>query len=67
LQTPVNSAAAPLPSQHQESDFATPALTRGVGPDYGNEVEYLPAFIDQLRKEIEPDLSYPKYLRRDVP
>jgi two-component system KDP operon response regulator KdpE len=32
------------------------------GPDYGNEVEYLRVFINQLRKKIEPDPSHPKYL-----
>jgi two-component system KDP operon response regulator KdpE len=32
------------------------------GPDYGNEVEYLRVFINQLRKKIEPDPSRPKYI-----
>jgi two-component system, OmpR family, KDP operon response regulator KdpE len=32
------------------------------GPDYGNEVEYLHVFINQLRKKIEKDPSQPKYL-----
>ncbi len=32
------------------------------GPDYGNEVEYLRVFINQLRKKIEPTPSKPKYL-----
>jgi len=32
------------------------------GPDYGNEVEYLRVFINQLRKKIEKDPSKPKYL-----
>jgi two-component system KDP operon response regulator KdpE len=32
------------------------------GPDYGNEVEYLRVFINQLRKKIEPDPSNPRYL-----
>jgi two-component system KDP operon response regulator KdpE len=32
------------------------------GPDYGDEVEYLRVFINQLRKKIEPDPSKPKYL-----
>jgi two-component system, OmpR family, KDP operon response regulator KdpE len=32
------------------------------GPDYGNEVEYLRVFINQLRKKIEPNPSKPKYL-----
>jgi two-component system KDP operon response regulator KdpE len=32
------------------------------GPEYGDEVEYLRVFINQLRKKIEPDPSNPKYL-----
>jgi two-component system KDP operon response regulator KdpE len=32
------------------------------GPDYGEEVEYLRVFINQLRKKIEPDPSNPQYL-----
>ena len=32
------------------------------GPDYGDEVEYLRVFINQLRKKIEPEPSSPKYL-----
>ena len=32
------------------------------GPDYGEEVEYLRVFINQLRKKIEPDPSHPAYL-----
>lgn len=32
------------------------------GPDYGNEVEYLRVFVNQLRKKIEPDPSQPKYI-----
>jgi two-component system KDP operon response regulator KdpE len=32
------------------------------GPDYGNEIEYLRVFINQLRKKIEPDPSQPKYI-----
>ena len=32
------------------------------GPDYGEEVEYLRVFINQLRKKIEPDPSHPTYL-----
>jgi two-component system KDP operon response regulator KdpE len=32
------------------------------GPDYGNEVEYLRVFINQLRKKIEKNPSSPKYL-----
>ncbi len=32
------------------------------GPDYGEEVEYLRVFINQLRKKIERDPSHPEYL-----
>ena len=32
------------------------------GPDYGDEVEYLRVFINQLRKKIECDPSHPSYL-----
>jgi len=32
------------------------------GPDYGDEVEYLRVFVNQLRKKIEPDPSRPKFL-----
>jgi two-component system, OmpR family, KDP operon response regulator KdpE len=32
------------------------------GPDYGDEVEYLRVFMNQLRKKIEKNPSAPKYL-----
>jgi two-component system KDP operon response regulator KdpE len=32
------------------------------GPDYGDEVEYLRVFINQVRKKIEPDPRFPRYL-----
>jgi len=32
------------------------------GPDYGDEVEYLRVFVNQLRKKIEKNPSTPKYL-----
>ena len=32
------------------------------GPDYGNEVEYLRVFVNQLRKKIEPDPARPRYI-----
>jgi two-component system KDP operon response regulator KdpE len=32
------------------------------GADYGNEVEYLRVFVNQLRKKIEKSPSSPKYL-----
>jgi two-component system KDP operon response regulator KdpE len=32
------------------------------GPDYGDEVEYLRVFVNQLRKKIEPDPARPRYI-----
>jgi two-component system KDP operon response regulator KdpE len=32
------------------------------GPDYGNEVEYLRTFINQVRKKIEKDPGHPKHV-----
>jgi two-component system KDP operon response regulator KdpE len=32
------------------------------GPEYGDEVEYLRVFVNQLRKKIEADSSNPRYL-----
>ena len=32
------------------------------GPDYGDELEYLRVFINQVRKKIEPDPQNPRYL-----
>jgi two-component system KDP operon response regulator KdpE len=32
------------------------------GPDYGDQVEYLRVFINQLRKKIEPDPARPRLL-----
>jgi two-component system KDP operon response regulator KdpE len=32
------------------------------GPDYGDEVEYLRVFVNQLRKKIEETPSKPKYI-----
>ncbi len=32
------------------------------GPDYGDEVEYLRAFVKQLRKKLEPEPANPQYL-----
>jgi two-component system KDP operon response regulator KdpE len=32
------------------------------GPDYGDEVEYLRVFVNQLRKKIETDPSRPRYI-----
>jgi two-component system, OmpR family, KDP operon response regulator KdpE len=32
------------------------------GPDYGNEIEYLHVFVNQIRKKIEPDPANPRHL-----
>ncbi len=32
------------------------------GPDYGQEVEYLRVFMNQLRKKLEPEPSKPRYI-----
>jgi two-component system KDP operon response regulator KdpE len=32
------------------------------GPDYGDEVEYLRVFVNQLRKKIEPDPLRPRFI-----
>lgn len=32
------------------------------GPDYGNEIEYLHVFVNQIRKKIEVNPSSPRYL-----
>jgi two-component system KDP operon response regulator KdpE len=35
------------------------------GPDYGDEIEYLRVFINQLRKKVEPDRANPAYILTD--
>ena len=32
------------------------------GPDYGDQVEYLRVFVNQLRKKIEPDPAKPRFI-----
>ncbi len=32
------------------------------GPDYGDQIEYLRVFVNQLRKKIEPNPGNPRYL-----
>jgi len=32
------------------------------GPDYGDQVQYLRVFVNQLRKKIEADPSHPRYI-----
>ncbi len=35
------------------------------GPEYGDELEYLRVFVNQLRKKIEPEPAKPRYLLTD--
>jgi two-component system KDP operon response regulator KdpE len=35
------------------------------GPDYGDEIEYLRVFINQLRKKVEPDPHHPRYIHTE--
>ena len=36
------------------------------GPDYGNEIEYLHVFVNQIRKKIEPDPAHPRHLLTEL-
>jgi two-component system KDP operon response regulator KdpE len=48
---------------HPNAPISHTKLLQSVwGPDYGDEVEYLRVFINQLRKKIEKNPSNPKYL-----
>jgi two-component system KDP operon response regulator KdpE len=48
---------------HPNVPLAHARLLQSVwGPDYGEEVEYLRVFVNQLRKKIEKDPSKPKYI-----
>jgi two-component system, OmpR family, KDP operon response regulator KdpE len=48
---------------HANKVIAHRELLQAVwGPDYGDEVEYLRVFVNQLRKKIEPQPAKPKYL-----
>lgn len=48
---------------HPDSVLAHDQILQAVwGPDYGDEVEYLRVFVNQLRKKIEPDPARPCYL-----
>jgi len=48
---------------HPNKPLAHRKLLQTVwGPDYGDEVEYLRVFVNQLRKKIEPVPSKPRYL-----
>jgi len=48
---------------HANSVLPHDKLLQAVwGPDYGDEVEYLRVFVNQLRKKIEPDPARPRYI-----
>jgi two-component system, OmpR family, KDP operon response regulator KdpE len=48
---------------HPNKPIAHRELLQAVwGPDYGDEVEYLRVFVNQLRKKMEPNPANPKYL-----
>jgi len=36
------------------------------GPDYGNEIEYLHVFVNQIRKKIERDPANPRHLMTEL-
>jgi two-component system KDP operon response regulator KdpE len=48
---------------HPNKPVAHRELLQAVwGPDYGDEVEYLRVFVNQLRKKIEPQPAKPRFL-----
>ena len=48
---------------HADSVLPHDKILQAVwGPDYGDEVEYLRVFVNQLRKKIEPDPAHPRYI-----
>jgi two-component system, OmpR family, KDP operon response regulator KdpE len=48
---------------HPDTAIPHAKLLQAVwGPDYGNQVEYLRVFMNQLRKKIETDPAQPRYL-----
>ncbi len=48
---------------HSNKPLSHRELLQAVwGPDYGDEVEYLRVFINQLRKKVEPDPTKPQYI-----
>jgi len=50
-------------AEHPNSILPHDKILQAVwGPDYGNEVEYLRVFVNQLRKKIEPDPARPRYI-----
>ena len=50
-------------TQHANEAIPHRQLLQAVwGPDYGDQVDYLRAFIKSLRKKIEPNPDRPKYI-----
>jgi two-component system, OmpR family, KDP operon response regulator KdpE len=50
-------------TQHANEAVPHRELLQAVwGPDYGDQVDYLRAFIKSLRKKIEPDPEHPQYI-----
>ncbi len=50
-------------TQHPNEAVPHRELLQAVwGPDYGDQVDYLRAFIKSLRKKIEPDPDHPHYI-----
>jgi two-component system, OmpR family, KDP operon response regulator KdpE len=48
---------------HADSVLPHDRILQAVwGPDYGEEVEYLRVYVNQLRKKIEPDPGHPRYI-----
>jgi len=48
---------------HPDSVLPHDQILQAVwGPDYGDEVEYLRVFVNQLRKKIEADPAHPRYI-----
>jgi two-component system KDP operon response regulator KdpE len=50
-------------TQHANEAVPHRELLQAVwGPDYGDQVDYLRAFINSLRKKLEPDPEHPQYI-----
>jgi two-component system KDP operon response regulator KdpE len=50
-------------TQHSNEAISHRELLQAVwGPDYGDQVEYLRAFIKSLRKKMEPNPDHPQYI-----
>ena len=54
--------ASVFSNQPERAADSRPITAGRLGPDYGNEVEYLRVFVNQLRKKIEPNPSKPRYI-----